>query len=112
MQRLGHLDGDHVLGLPDVWLSSYYRTNGGRTGALSLTGPSGTKQMGLGLAAAFAGTAKRWGIKSSIDFEITEFSSDGVVFADDIGHKCRRESQFRTRWDTRSQDGNLELRII
>ena len=81
---LTHLDGDHVLGLPDVWLSSYHRTNGGRTGALPLTGPVGTKRLGLGLASAFKGAAKRWGIKSDIGFEITEFSSDGVVFAEEI----------------------------
>jgi ribonuclease Z len=43
---LTHLHSDHVVGLPDAWLSGWLRTAfGRRTGPLHVYGPSGTRAM-------------------------------------------------------------------
>ncbi len=49
---LTHLHSDHVVGLPDLWLTGWFL---GRPDALELFGPSGTKSMATHLAEAFAG---------------------------------------------------------
>lgn len=46
---LTHMHGDHVLGLPDVWRSSYRPGNGNRQGPLKLFGPKGISSMVTGL---------------------------------------------------------------
>ena len=52
---LTHLHSDHVVGLPDVWLSGFQRTLFGRRASpLVVWGPSGTAAMVLALRQAFA----------------------------------------------------------
>jgi ribonuclease Z len=48
---LTHLHSDHVVGLPDLWLTGWLF---GRTAPLPLTGPRGTAAMATGLTASFA----------------------------------------------------------
>lgn len=48
---LTHLHSDHVIGLPDFWLSGWWM---GRRGALEVRGPAGTRAMADGLQRAFA----------------------------------------------------------
>jgi ribonuclease Z len=49
---LTHLHSDHVVGLPDLWLTGWFL---GRRDALKLFGPSGTQNMAKHLPEAFAG---------------------------------------------------------
>lgn len=48
---LTHLHSDHVVGLPDLWLTGWLF---GRAWPLSVTGPKGTAAMAANLTAAFA----------------------------------------------------------
>ena len=48
---LTHLHSDHVVGLPDLWLTGWLF---GRTWPLPVTGPKGTSAMAANLTAAFA----------------------------------------------------------
>jgi ribonuclease Z len=48
---LTHLHSDHVVGIPDFWLTGWIR---GRKDPLRVWGPAGTKQMMLHLEEAFA----------------------------------------------------------
>jgi ribonuclease Z len=48
---LTHLHSDHVVGLPDLWLTGWLF---GRTWPLPVTGPKGTTAMAAGLTTAFA----------------------------------------------------------
>jgi ribonuclease Z len=48
---LTHLHSDHVVGLPDLWLTGWIF---GRTGPLRVVGPPGTQALAQGLEAAFA----------------------------------------------------------
>ena len=48
---LTHLHSDHVVGLPDLWLTGWLF---GRAWPLSVTGPKGTTAMATNLTAAFA----------------------------------------------------------
>jgi ribonuclease Z len=51
---LTHLHSDHVVGLPDLWLSGFQSTSfGGRTRPLDVWGPAGTSEMVLSLTRAF-----------------------------------------------------------
>jgi ribonuclease Z len=48
---LTHLHSDHVVGLPDLWLTGWIF---GRSSALEVIGPPGTTELASGLRAAFA----------------------------------------------------------
>ncbi len=48
---LTHLHSDHVVGIPDLWLSGWFL---GRDRPLQVWGPSGTRSMGEHLLQAFA----------------------------------------------------------
>lgn len=48
---LSHLHSDHVVGLPDLWLTAWVF---GRARPLTLLGPAGTAEMGQHLGRAFA----------------------------------------------------------
>ena len=48
---LTHLHSDHVVGLPDLWLTGWFL---GRRGPLSVWGPAGTREMTEHLRQAFA----------------------------------------------------------
>jgi ribonuclease Z len=48
---LTHLHSDHVVGLPDLWLTGWIF---GRAAPLEITGPPGTRELSAGLERAFA----------------------------------------------------------
>jgi ribonuclease Z len=51
---LTHLHSDHVVGLPDLWLTGWLPTPfGGRATPLELRGPAGTRDLAEGLRQAF-----------------------------------------------------------
>jgi ribonuclease Z len=57
---LTHLHSDHVVGLPDLWLTSWLPTAfGARTSPLQVLGPAGTREMTAALRSAF-----RWDIEA------------------------------------------------
>jgi len=59
---LTHLHSDHTVGLPDLWLTGWMPTPyGGRTKAVAVWGPAGTRDMGVGLEQAFAWDRDRRG---------------------------------------------------
>lgn len=81
---LTHLHPDHIVGLPDLWLSSYHRAGfGGRSGKINVYGPVGTRNMTHGLEEAYRDVVKQWGIEAfNPGFNTLEFSDEGVVFSD------------------------------
>lgn len=51
---ISHLHSDHVVGIPDLWLTSVFPTNfGRRTSPLEIWGPPGAEDMAQGLMQAF-----------------------------------------------------------
>lgn len=51
---LTHLHSDHVVGLPDLWLTGWLRTRfGGRSNSFSVWGPRGSEAMMLALRKAY-----------------------------------------------------------
>ena len=81
---LTHLHPDHIVGLPDLWLSSYHRAGfGGRTGTIPIFGPFGTRKMTDGLMEAYNEVVKQWGIERfNPGFSTKEFSKDGLILRD------------------------------
>lgn len=77
-----HLHGDHVLGLADLWLSSYHISNGKRDGVLDIYGPAGTKKMTVALENAYEDVIKYWIPYAKPGFLVEEILSDGIVFED------------------------------
>jgi ribonuclease Z len=78
-----HLHPDHVVGLPDLWLTGHHRQGafGRRAGRLNVWGPHGTQRMLSGLEEAYEGVASGWSLaRENIRFEGHEFAGDGVVF--------------------------------
>ncbi len=82
---LTHLHSDHVVGLPDLWLTGWLRTPyAQRNTPFVIYGPQGTKAMTEGLTKAFA-----WDIEAriadqklppeAIDFKVTEVR-EGIVY--------------------------------
>lgn len=67
---LTHLHSDHVVGLPDLWLTPWIF---GRSRALPVRGPSGTAAMADGLRKAFA-----FDVETRRDVD-ERFPADGVV---------------------------------
>ena len=82
---LTHLHSDHVVGIPDLWLTGWLRgPHGGRTTAYRLIGPEGTVELAAGLETAFAGDV-RFRIAGGLPREggriaAQSFAGDGVVY--------------------------------
>lgn len=83
---LSHLHSDHVVGLPDVWLTGFINpVFGGRKGALEVVGPSGTRKLVDHLAQAYSGDVKIRIDDQRVDPAHTriaarEFLAEGVIF--------------------------------
>jgi ribonuclease Z len=76
---LTHLHSDHVVGIPDVWLTGWIPAGYGRRSLpLKVFGPSGTKDMMQNLEKAFA-----WDIKTRKK-ENNKADSGAMVTAQDI----------------------------
>lgn len=83
---LTHLHSDHVVGLPDVWLTGFINPFfGGRRSALQVVGPSGTKNLVDHLARAYEADVAIRIADQRVPPETTgiaarEFIDSGVVF--------------------------------
>jgi ribonuclease Z len=114
---LTHLHSDHVVGIPDLWLTGWLEPPWGqRKGALSIYGPAGTQDMMRNLAKAFA-----WDIETrvrdqklsrdNVAVRVTEigegtvYQSNGVkisAFEVDHGDEVKPVFGFRIDFDGRS----------
>jgi ribonuclease Z len=89
-----HFHSDHVIGIPDLWLSSWIGTPfGQRDKPLEVVGPAGTQSMMTNLREAFDDDiqirAADEGLDpAAIELDVTEFSDNGVVY-DEGGVKVR-----------------------
>jgi ribonuclease Z len=92
-----HFHSDHLVGLPDLWLTSLLQaidgSGVGRKTAMPLIGPVGTAKLAQGLKDAFsADIIMRCTCDGSPmaagDFAVTEFNQDGVVL--DMGETVVR----------------------
>jgi ribonuclease Z len=84
---LTHLHSDHIVGLPDVWLTGWLPPLGGRSTALQVFGPTGTRELAAGLETAFAGDIRTRMAEerlpaSGITLQVSEFDTDGVVYSE------------------------------
>lgn len=82
---LTHLHSDHVVGLPDLWLTGWVRGRfGGRLEPFHLIGPPGTADLAANLERAFAADIRfriAGGLPASGSrIRSEEFHGDGVVY--------------------------------
>lgn len=109
---LTHLHSDHVVGLPDLWLSGWF--TGARNRPLAVWGPAGTKSMMAHLAQAFEtdirlrqsdGSPAQGAVVDAADIgEGVVYDQDGVkvtAFAVDHG-PATRALGYRIDYDGRS----------
>ena len=86
---LTHLHSDHVVGIPDLWLTGWLRAAyARRDGPLRVFGPEGTRGLMDGLQKAYA-----WDIETrvadqglkreAIAVEVTEFAGEGTIYEQD-----------------------------
>ena len=78
---LTHFHSDHIVGLPDLWLTSRLTLSwGGRTKPMEVIGPAGTKELVESLVRAYAPDVSARPDQPHIDLVGHEFDKDGVVF--------------------------------
>jgi ribonuclease Z len=80
---LTHLHSDHVVGLPDAWLTGWLRTAfGRRTGPLHVYGPTGTRAMVSALRQAYDVDVRQRtdGVPDSTAEMIGHDVAEGVVY--------------------------------
>ena len=114
---LTHLHSDHVVGIPDLWLTGWLEPPWGqRKGDLMVYGPAGTQDMMINLAKAYA-----WDIETRVRDQklsrdtaavrVVEFGegavyqSNGVkvsAFEVDHGDEAKPAFGFRIDYDGRS----------
>ena len=86
---LTHLHSDHVVGIPDMWLTGWLRAAyARRDGPFRVFGPEGTRNLMDGMQKAYA-----WDIETrvadqglkreAIAIDVTEFEKEGVVYEKD-----------------------------
>ena len=78
---LTHFHSDHIVGLPDLWLTSRLTLSwGGRTEPLEVIGPTGAKDLVDNLVRAYAPDIAARPDQPQIDLVGRDFEKDGVVF--------------------------------
>ena len=78
---LTHFHSDHIVGLPDLWLTSRLTLAwGGRTKPMEVIGPAGSKALTESIAKAYAPDISARPDQPQIDLVGRDFESDGVVF--------------------------------
>ena len=78
---LTHFHSDHIVGLPDLWLTSRLTLSwGGRTEPMEVIGPTGTKDLVDNLVRAYAPDIAARPDQPQIDLVGRDFDKDGVVF--------------------------------
>jgi ribonuclease Z len=78
---LTHFHSDHIVGLPDLWLTSRLTLAwGGRTKPMEVLGPVGTNELVANLVKAYAPDIAARPDQPQIDLVGRDFEKDGVVF--------------------------------
>jgi ribonuclease Z len=82
-----HHHSDHTSGIPDVWLTGWLPSFGGRKTPFRLIGPAGTAELARGLSIAFAEDVRFRVAEEKLPREgaqitAAEFHGDTVVFDD------------------------------
>jgi ribonuclease Z len=78
---LTHFHSDHIVGLPDLWLTSRLTLAwGGRTKPMEVLGPVGTNELVANLVKAYARDIAARPDQPQIDLVGRDFEKDGVVF--------------------------------
>jgi ribonuclease Z len=78
---LTHFHSDHIVGLPDLWLTSRLTLSwGGRTEPMGVIGPTGAKDLVDNLVRAYAPDVSARPDQPHIDLVGHDFDKDGVVF--------------------------------
>lgn len=114
---LTHLHSDHVVGLPDLWLTGWLDGPfGQRKSAMKLYGPKGTLQLATGLRQAYAWDLEHREADQKLEpggaqILATEFD-EGVIYTEggvtvsaflvDHGEKLRPSFGYRIDFDGRS----------
>ncbi len=84
-----HFHSDHLMGLADLWLTSWLPPNfGQRTVPLRVIGPTGTSNITSGLASAYAADIAIRIVDErrpaeAAHFDVSEYSATGVVYEAD-----------------------------
>jgi len=95
-----HLHSDHIVGLPDLWITSWFLL--GRSAPMEFRGPAGTARMLEGMKAFFAHdmTARVFGpdTAAGLQYSVTEHTHDGVIY--------QREGVVVTAFEVEHKDGN------
>ncbi|WP_424990049.1 MBL fold metallo-hydrolase [Fluviibacterium sp. S390] len=83
-----HYHSDHVIGLPDLWLTSWLVPYGANSEPFRITGPTGLSKLTEGLTMAYGDdirirVADQNLPAAGVAFDLNEFSEDGVVFDKD-----------------------------
>jgi len=82
---LTHYHSDHLISLPDLWLTSWLVPYGANAEPFKITGPEGVTELTDGLTSAFAADIQ---IRiedqnlpaAGAEWDVTEFTEDGVVY--------------------------------
>ena len=78
---LTHFHSDHIVGLPDLWLTSRLRLAwGSRTKPMEVIGPHGTQQLIENIVKTYEPDVQARPSQPNIGFAGHDFDKDGVVF--------------------------------
>ena len=78
---LTHFHSDHIVGLPDLWLTSRLRLAwGNRAKPMEVIGPEGTRQLIENIAKTYHPDVRTRPDQPQIDLLGRDFDEDGVVF--------------------------------
>ncbi len=84
---LTHFHSDHVVGLPDLWLTGFLPAGGSRMQPFEVSGPTGTQALMSGLKQAYAADLKMRAAfvypSRGLEVSVSEFAKDGVVYETD-----------------------------
>jgi ribonuclease Z len=79
-----HFHSDHVVGIPDLWLTGLLPAGGSRMQPFEVSGPAGTQALMSGLEQAYAADLKMRATfgypKRGLEISVSEFAEDGVVY--------------------------------
>jgi ribonuclease Z len=83
---LTHLHSDHIEGLPGVWITPWYLL--GRTDALPIWGPEGTREMIAGMKAMYGhdiqNRSNRWNRRADLEPAVQEISEGDIYLKDGV----------------------------
>jgi ribonuclease Z len=106
-----HFHSDHVVGIPDLWLTGLLPAGGSRMRPFEVSGPIGTQALMSGLEQAYAADLKMRAAfgypKRGLEVSVSEFAKDGVAYeaggvkvtAFEVDHGPQEKPAFGYRLD-------------